>query len=452
MKLVYLAAAFFTLAACNSVKKANQQKGKEMETATAKWVKSTNVYEVNLRQYTKEGTFNAFVKELPRLKDMGVQTLWFMPVTPIAQKGKKGTLGSYYAASDYTSINPEFGNLDDFKRLVKEAHAQGFKVIIDWVANHTGWDHVWTKTHPEFYLKDSATNDFHIASGMDDIIELDYKNTAMRRAMIDAMKFWVTEADIDGFRCDLAFWVELDFWKEAKAELQKQKQLFWLGELDPIDNPDYMQVFDAAYSWTWMHKTKDFYQQHLPLHSLDSVLQRYEHTPGIKAWFTTNHDENSWNGTEYEKYGDAAKALAVFSTTWPGLPLMYSGQELPNMKRLEFFEKDPIQWNGKYELHNFYKTLFHLKTTNPALLADEKATQTKRLHTTSDENVFAYLRKNGDREVLVLLNLSRNNVKFHLGDETAKGKYKYVFSGVEEEINTHKSFDMKPWEYIVLEK
>ena len=215
---------------------------------SADWKNSTNVYEVNVRQYTKEGSFNAFVKELPRLKDMGVQTLWFMPVTPIAQKNKKGTLGSYYAAADYTSINPEFGTLQDFKNLVEEAHKQGFKVIIDWVANHTGWDHVWTKEHPEYYKRDSATGDFAVASGMDDIIELDFKNPALRRAMIDAMRFWIDETKIDGFRCDLAFWVELDFWIEAKKELDPEKKLFWLGELDPLENPDYMQVFDAAYT------------------------------------------------------------------------------------------------------------------------------------------------------------------------------------------------------------
>src|SRR5687767_10174402 len=184
--------------ACTSKQVKTIQNTSTMPTVSADWMKTTNVYEVNVRQYTKEGTFNAFLKELPRLKDMGVETLWFMPVTPIAQKNKKGSLGSYYAAADYTSINPEFGTLDDFKSLVTEAHRQGFKVIIDWVANHTGWDHVWTKEHPEYYEKDEATKDFKIASGMDDIIELDFNNAQLRKAMIDAMKFWIMETGIDG--------------------------------------------------------------------------------------------------------------------------------------------------------------------------------------------------------------------------------------------------------------
>ena len=177
------------------------------------WIYNTNIYEVNLRQYTREGTFNAFAQHLPRLKEMGVHTLWFMPITPISKKEMKGTMGSYYACSDYTSINPEFGTLQDFKNLVDYAHRLEFKVIIDWVANHTGWDHVWTKTHPDWFERED-NGEFKRASGMDDIIELDFTNRDMRRAMIEAMKFWVRKCGIDGFRCDLAFWVDLDFgWK-----------------------------------------------------------------------------------------------------------------------------------------------------------------------------------------------------------------------------------------------
>ncbi len=418
------------------------------------WAHTTNVYEVNVRQYTTEGTFNAFAKELPRLKEMGVQTLWFMPITPIAQKNKKGTMGSYYACSDYVSINPEFGTLDDFKQLVKQAHAQGFKVIIDWVANHTGWDHVWTKTHPEYFEKDTATNDFKIASGMDDIIELDFNNPALRRAMIDAMKFWITECDIDGFRCDLAFWVELPFWKEARKELDAVKPLFWLGEFDELDTPEYGEAFDASYSWTWMHKTKEFYQEKKSLDSLYTVLKKYDDLGDstMRAWFTTNHDENSWNGTEYEKYGDMAKALAVFSATWNGVPLLYSGQELPNKKRIEFFEKDVIAWKGNYELQSFYKTLLGLHTTHPALRGGDATVQTFRIKTDAAKNVFAYLRKKDDKEVLVILNLSPENLKAELIDEMVKGSFKNVFSGVAHDFSSERKLSMKAWEYLVFEK
>lgn len=354
---------------------------------------------------------------------MGVETLWFMPVTPISQQNRKGSMGSYYACSDYTSVALEFGSLEDFKTLVYQAHEMGFKVILDWVANHTGWDHWWTQEHPDWYEKDEHTGDFKKASGMDDIIELDFKNRDLRNAMIDAMKFWVTETDIDGFRCDLAFWVELDFWLEAKPELEKIKPLFWLGELDALDNPDYMQVFDAAYTWRWMHKTEQFYKGQASFSDLLGILDQYHTVNGAEAWFTSNHDENSWNGTEYEKYGALAKLLAVFSCTWPGVPLIYSGQELPNYKRLQFFEKDVIEWKPECELHSFYRTLFALKKTNPALRTDASL---KTLLVDNNRQLLVFLRQEDKAEVIIALNFSGSEQRFQLDDE--KGAKKDLFS------------------------
>jgi len=416
------------------------------------WTHNTNIYEVNIRQYTKEGSFKAFMNDLPRLRDMGVQTLWFMPITPIAQKNKKGVLGSYYAASDYVTVNPEFGTLDDFRILVTEAHRQGFKVIIDWVANHTGWDHKWTIEHPDYYEKDAATGDFKIASGMDDIIELNFHNPELVAKMIEAMAFWVRECNIDGFRCDLAFWVELDFWKKARKELDAVKPLFWFGELDPIEHPEYMGTFDLAYTWTWMHKTEDFYKRRLPIDSLISVLKQYDAIgdASMRAWFTSNHDENSWNGSEYEKYGDMAKALAVFSCTWNGVPLLYSGQELPNLKRLKFFEKDEISWSGTYTLHDFYKSLLNLHSKSPALSAGEPSAKTTLLKTSDDRNVLAYMRKNGMHEVIVVLNFSANDIDVFI--HGLSGRFQEIFSASPTDVSSRLDVRMKPWEYLVFEK
>ncbi len=451
-KLFFLMPAIVLMAGCT-----NDSKDKRgMKTSkSVEWAHTTNIYEVNVRQYTPEGSFNAFAKELPRLKDMGVHTLWFMPVTPIAQKNKKGSLGSQYACQDYTSINPEFGTMDDFKSLVREAHQQGFKVLIDWVANHTGWDHTWTIQHPDYYLKDDSTNDFKIASGMDDIIELDYKNPELRNAMIEAMKFWVRETDIDGFRCDLAAWVEVDFWREARPKVDSLKHLFWLGEFDELENPEYGEVFDASYTWNWMHKTREFYQQQLPITVLDTLLQRYSNIGdgSMRAWFTTNHDENSWNGTEYDKYGKMAAALAVFSATWNGIPLLYNGQELPNRKKLEFFEKDPIAWTGKNELHDFYKTLLNLRSTNPALRGGDPEGVTYRLQTNHNESVLAYLRKNGNNEVLVVMNLSaRTPLDVEINDTHLGGSCKNVFNGTQFDFSGRKALQLGEWEYLVFAK
>ncbi len=419
----------------------------------ASWINNTNVYEVNLRQYTAEGTIKAFEKELPRLKEMGVAVLWFMPITPIAQKNKKGSLGSYYACSDYTSVSAEFGTLEDFKLFVALAHEMGFKVIIDWVANHTGWGHVWTKTNPEYYKHENG--DFKIASGMDDIIELDYNNPALRKAMIDAMQFWVDECDIDGFRCDLAAWVQLDFWVEARTALEKIKVLFWLAECDGIENANYYEAFDACYCWIWMHKTGEFYKNHGSKKMLDALLYQYAHSTGDYnqvLWYTTNHDENSWNGTEYEKYGYAAKAFAVHSFTWNGIPLIYSGQEMPNHKRLEFFDKDVIAWDGKYELHDFYKTLLNLHTSNAAVRGGDPAVSTHMLHTSADNNMLAYLRKNGNDEVFVLLNMSSEKVDCIIHDEKVNGHFRNIFTEGIINTNEQRQFEMQPWDYLVFEK
>jgi glycosidase len=408
------------------------------------WIKRTNVYEVNIRQYTQEGTFNAFQLHLSRLKDMGVQTLWFMPITPIAQKNKKGQMGSPYACSDYTSVNPEFGTIDDFKNLVNKAHEIGFRVIIDWVANHTGWDHKWAMEHPEWYEKDETGN-FKKASGMDDIIELDFNNREMRREMIRSMEYWVNECKIDGFRCDLAFWVELDFWQEAIPELNNIRPLFWLAESDSLDYPGYMNYFDASYTWTWMHRTEHYYKQDLPLWELTNILAKYQHAPGLKAWFTSNHDENTWNGSEYEKYGYLALSLAVFSCTWQGIPLLYSGQELPNLKRLEFFEKDPINWTEQPKLHEFYKTLLNLHSEHPALNTDVPV---NRIKTSLDNQVLAYRRISGEREVFVLINFKGKEVHFTCQEEI-NTSYTDLFKSAEFKTDGRQFF-LHPWGHLVL--
>jgi alpha-amylase len=415
------------------------------------WIYTTNIYEVNLRQYTYEGSFNAFAKEMPRLRDMGIDILWFMPITPISIEKRKGTLGSYYACSDYTSTNPEFGSLDDFKDLVQYAHQLGFKVIIDWVINHTGWDHHWTIEHPEYYAKDDAGN-FTERNGWDDVIDLDFNNYDLRNALIDAMKFWVNNFDIDGFRCDMAHLVTLDFWKQARAALEPVKKLFWLAETEEIN---YHEVFDATYAWRWMHTTEDFAKQKTDINGLWNLLQQYNDqfpANAFHAYFTSNHDENSWNGTEYEKYGSEAINLAVFSCLWSGLPLIYSGQEMPNHKRLEFFDKDPIEWNGKYELHDFYKTLLNLRKRNAALRACDNNVSTYHLQTNVNDKVFSFRRKNGNNEVVVLLNFTAEELSVEIYDTDLNGLYKNGFADDSINLGIIKHVVIHPWGVLVFEK
>jgi len=416
------------------------------------WSYTTNIYEVNLRQYTAEGTFDAFAKELPRLRDMGVEILWFMPITPISLEKRLGTLGSYYACADYTATNPEFGSVDDFRSLVKKAHDLGFKVLIDWVANHTGWDHKWTREYPEYYRRNLDGN-FYDSNGWEDVIDLNYDNPALRKTMIESMRFWVNECDIDGFRCDMAMLVPLDFWKEARALLDADKKLFWLAECEEID---YHQVFDASYAWKFLHKMEAYWKQHTDMHGLNDVLQYYSDmfpSTAFRALFTTNHDENSHSGSEYERLGESSKAFALLCSTWNGIPLIYSGQELPNRKRLKFFDKDQIDWNGSYELHDFFKTILHLRKNNPALRAGDVAVKTYRLHTDADHMIFSYLRRNENHEVLVILNLSGNDwVTFELKDKEVSGTFKEIFTGEEKSFTFDRQVEMSAWGYKLYEK
>jgi glycosidase len=418
----------------------------------ADWIANTNIYEVNIRQYTAEGNFNAFAKELPRLKDMGIEVLWFMPIHPIGKINRKGTSGSYYSISDFKGVNPEFGTAADFKNLVKLAHEYGMKVIMDWVANHAAWDNVWTKDHPEYFVRDSEGN-FKPPYDWTDVIQIDHNNPAEQDAMIEAMQYWVIGFDIDGFRADLAHLTPLDFWKKARTAIEPLKSnLFWLAESEEIN---YHKVFDATFTWEWMHSTESFYKGNINLNSLYDVLAKYETTfpaTAYRMYFTSNHDENTWNGTAGEKYGDMLKALAVFSCTWNGIPMIYSGEEMPNLKRLQFFEKDVIEWTGEYQLHEFYKTLLELRKSNTALLAADPAVTTFHIITEGGKSIMAFLRKNDTDEVLVFLNLSKEKEGFTIKDQLINGNYINVFNRTESQLTPEVFIKMQPWDYLVFEQ
>jgi glycosidase len=418
----------------------------------ANWIANTNVYEVNIRQYTPEGTFNAFARSLPRLKDMGVEVLWVMPIHPIGKINRKGSLGSYYSIADFKGVNPEFGTGAEFKKLVEQVHALGMKLIMDWVANHAAWDNVWTTDHPEYFVRDEAGN-FKAPYDWTDVIQIDHSSTAEQDAMIDAMQYWITEFDIDGFRADLAHLTPLPFWKKARTAIEPLKpNLFWLAE---SEEAGYHEVFDASFTWEWMHCTENYYKGNAGFDALYDVLDRYQTTfpqSAHRLYFTSNHDENTWNGTGPEKYGDMLKCLAVFSCTWNGIPLIYSGEEMPNTKRLQFFDKDSIAWTGEYGLHEFYKTLLALRKNNPALRSADEAVATFNIITEGAKNIMAYLRKHEFYEVLVFLNLSAAITGFSVKDQLINNGYTNVFSHTEHYLQPGTFLKMQPWDYLVFER
>lgn len=397
------------------------------------WSRNAVIYEVNLRQYTGEGTLKAFDKELPRLKDMGVDILWFMPIHPISEKNRKGTLGSYYAVRDYKAVNPEFGPLQDFKETVKKAHDLGMKVIIDWVPNHSGCDNAWVEEHPDWYVRNEK-GEMYGPYDWTDVYKFDYSNPSMRAGMIDALKFWLTEAGIDGFRCDVAGEVPTDFWNEARPQLAAvQPELFMLAE---SAKPElHVEGFDMAYNWPM----KDLFSEiaatqgqytfvnaregqteprRFPVKhavAIDSLLnaQAAEYPADTYEMnMITNHDLNSWEGTEFERLGNLSQAFAVLSYTLPGMPLIYTGQETGMNRAFEFFEKDKAPtWEPRNEYFAFYKTLNCLKHHNPALAAGNPEGAQMLRYPTVGKDVYVFERVLGDNRVVVAVNLGKDTEK-----------------------------------------
>jgi alpha-amylase len=412
------------------------------------WARRANIYEVNIRQYTKAGTFKAFAPHLDRLKAMGVDILWIMPINPISKTDRKGSLGSYYAVSDYIGVNPEFGALSDFLQLVQAIHARGMKVIIDWVPNHTGADNRWLTQHPDFYVKDS-TGKAAVPFDWTDTRQLNYANPEMRDSMIAAMQYWIKTADIDGFRCDVAWNVPGDFWRTCISDLRKMKPLFMLAEGDKPYLAE--NGFDALYPWDMFHMMISVAKGERTALSLDSVLQNEEkiYPKGtLEMYFTSNHDENSWNGADHNTFpGPAHAPFAVFTQTMPdNIPLIYSGQEEPVSRALSFFEKDSIRFHD-FGRGGFYKTLLDLRKRNPALDPDAAFT---RLSIGDDRAVYSFLRERSGHKVLVVLNLSKDPQPVRIGAQTLKGNATDVFSGKSVMISGDQ-WTLQPWGYRVFE-
>ena len=422
--------------------------------ATPQWAFNSNIYEVNVRQYTAEGTLNAFAKHLPRLQQMGVDILWFMPLTPISLDKRQGSFGSYYACSNYMSIDQGYGTTGDFKMVVQQAHDLGMKVITDIVANHTGYDHVWTKSHPEYYKKNEA-GAFYDMHGWVDVIDLDYTIPALRKAMVGVMQYWIDTYEVDGFRCDMAHLVPLDFWAEARTELDDTKPLFWLAETEDLA---YHKVFDASYTWKFLHLMEDVYKGFRSVVDVENVLKEYKNdfsAEAMRLFFITNHDENSHSGSEYERLGNGVRAFAILCATAPNsIPLIYSGQEIPNKKKLLFFEKDEIDWNYQCLLQDFYATLLQLRKNNSAFGAGDCGGTMEFIYTSDlQQNIMAYLRSNEQDAVLVMLNLTpKSMIKFSLKGFLNKGKYRSIWSGLEIDIDEETHFELQAWDFLVYEK
>jgi cyclomaltodextrinase / maltogenic alpha-amylase / neopullulanase len=415
------------------------------------WSINSSIYEVNVRQYTPEGTFKAFEKHLPELKALGVDILWLMPINPIGQLNRKGSLGSYYSVRDYKAVNPEFGTIDDLKALVKKAHSMKMHVIIDWVANHTAWDNVWLKDHKEFFTKDAKGNLVAPVADWTDAIDLNYDNKELWNAMIDAMSFWLKECNIDGFRCDVAAMVPTEFWLEAYPHLTKIKKVFMLAEA----SENYLhKAFDMTYNWQLKDLMNAIAAGKNKAADLAAFFEKEKKDYGPDDYrmnFTSNHDENSWNGSEFERLGDGTQAFAVLCQVAPGMPLIYTGQEAGMNKRLRFFEKDTVNWQS-YKMRAVYTTLNKLKKDNQALWNGLNGGEIKSIDC-GNENVYALTREKNGRKIFAIFNFSKAPQKIKISSEAIAGKYKDVFNkGPLTNIKNNFETELQPWGYKVFSK
>ena len=423
----------------------------EDKKSVPEWTKDAIMYEVNVRQYTPEGTFESFSKHLPRIKDLGVDIIWFMPIHPIGEKNRKGSLGSYYSVKDYKSINPEFGTLEEFNALVKKIHDMDMKVIIDWVANHTAFDNVWVEEgNYDWYTLDSL-GQLQPPIGTDwwDVADLNYDNIDMQNAMIESMKFWLEMSDIDGFRCDVADWVPISFWEKCRVELETVKNVFMLAE---AENPElHNKAFDMTYGWHLHFVMNEIAKQKKSsldiIEYLDTKSKEFNNSD-YRLHFTSNHDENSWKGYARERLGDAVKTFAALSSTIEGMPLLYGGQEAGLDKRLKFFEKDTIIWDN-LELSNFYKQLFNLKKDNQALWNGNYGGNIEIISSREDSLGFSFIRRKHENKVISIFNLSNKKIELELNSANLKGIYNSVFTNDEKIFNENEILELDPWQFYI---
>lgn len=450
-KTIVMGMMALAIIACKDDKatQATTETAQKLEKVTPAMMENSVIYEVNIRQNTPEGTFAAFEKELPKLKDLGVKVIWVMPIHPIGVKDRKEGLGSYYSIKDYRGVNPEFGKLADFKKLVQTAHDNGIYVIMDWVANHTARDHAWVAQHPDWYTKDK---DGKIIAPFDwtDVAELNYDNREMRKAMIADMKYWLTEAGVDGFRCDVAAEVPVDFWEQARPELERVKPVFMLME---AEKPEYMKegAFDMAYGWESHHIMNDIAKGKKTVNDWDKYMKQRDslwQKDDFTMYFTSNHDENSWNGTEYERMGNAVETFAALTYMVPGMPLIYNGQEYDFKERLKFFVKDTVAKN-KGKMYEVYEKLGKLKNTNTALNGGKNAAKYNRLKTTADDKVLLFGREKDGSKLEFIANLTNKPVTFRT--DALFGDYTNYMTGETVTIGKQ-DITLKPWEYWILIK
>jgi glycosidase len=420
----------------------------EVQLTNADWTADAVLYQLNTRQFTPEGTFKAAQAQLPRLAKMGVDIIWLMPIHPIGEVERKGSLGSPYAVRDYRAVNPELGTEAEFRAFVDEAHRLGLKVILDWVANHSAYDNPLTLSHPEWYTR-TPEGALTSPAGTDwsDVADFDYSQRGLRRYMTESLVYWVREFGIDGFRCDVAGYVPTDFWETARAQLDKVKPVFMLAEWEQRDL--HRRAFDATYGWGWKEAMQRLVKSGEGAGPMRGYYAgQYETWPraAMRMVYTENHDQNSWDGVASTIYGPAYEAAIALSFTGSGLPLIYNGQEADNDRQLKFFERDPIVWKEGRHAALFAK-LIALKTAHPALHNGRFGAAMLEVPTDQTADIYAFTRGKPGERVFAVFNLSPRAHTVSFKHARHFGAYTDALSGEAASFAGGETLDLPAWGY-----
>lgn len=417
------------------------------------WSYSAVLYEMNVRQLTPEGTLRAAARKLPFLRDMGIDAVWLMPIYPIGERNRKGSLGSYYSIRDYCAVNPELGTMADLDAFVAEAHALGMKVLLDWVANHTARDARWIDEQPAWYERD-ADGEPAVPWDWMDTAKLDYANREVWTAQADGMEFWIREHAVDGFRCDMAMLVPIEFWNRTARRLRGAKpDLFLLAEAEE-QNLFEEEAFDACYGWKMHHLMNDVAQQTVRVTALrDYIYADRKQFPdwAMRLAFTSNHDENSWSGSEFTRMGAAREIMAAFTFVVPrGMPLVYTGQEIGYDHSFAFFDRDPIGFYGGNSFTDFYRRLCTLRHSNPALAAGGNGGKMVEVRNNAEDCLLTFVREVEGNRVLVMMNMSPYAIQTDYYTGIYAGLYIDAMTGSDYEVRGHVDEVMAPWAYRIL--
>lgn len=439
-----------TLAACTPQSPDPYTPRPYVELTHPEWAHDAVIYQINTRQFTPEGTFNAARAQLPRLRELGVDILWLMPIHEIGVQNRKGTLGSPYSVRDYYSVNPEFGTMADLRAFVDEAHRLDMHVILDWVGNHTAWDNSLAREHPDWYDRDWK-GDFHPTPWWDwsDIIDLDYGQPGLRRYMTEAMIYWVREADIDGYRADVAGYVPLDFWENARRELDAIKPVFMLAEFDQRDV--HARAFDATYAWEWNNSMHNVAMGRANVGALFGYYSGNESAWPHDAYrmvYTSNHDQNAWEATEFERFGPAVEAAMVLQFVGEGIPSIYNGQEAGNEERLEFFEREPIVWRT-HPHGELLQRLIALKHDTSALWNGAAGARMVPVVNSAPMQVLSFTRFDDRGGVFAVFNFTGQTQSVTFQHDLHHGGYVEYFSNEAASFDGATELTLPPWSYRV---